>query len=60
MHSQNNILQWNINGLRGKCTQLQCLLGKYNPNIIALQETKLPPNVTYEIKKKKILQFPQK
>ena len=57
MHSQNNILQWNINGLRGKCTQLQCLLGKYNPNIIALQETKLPPNITYEIKKNKFHNF---
>ena len=40
----NNILQWNLNGLRGKITQLQCLLTKYNPEVTALQETKMPPN----------------
>ena len=52
MYSQNkNILQWNINGLRSKITQLQCLLTEYQPSIIALQETKLPPNVNYNIKK---------
>ena len=46
-----NILQWNINGLRGKITQLQCLLTKYNPHIITLQETKLPNEIKYENKR---------
>ena len=46
-----NIIQWNINGLRGKTTQLQCLLTKYSPHVIALQETKLPININYENKK---------
>ena len=46
-----NILQWNINGLRSKITQLQCLMTEYQPNIIALQETKLPPNINYNMKK---------
>ena len=47
----NNILQWNINGLRNKITQLQLLFSKYNPDAIALQETKLPANIEYSPKK---------
>ena len=45
----NNILQWNLNGLRGKITQLQCLLTKYNPEVTALQETKMPPDELFPI-----------
>ena len=45
----NNILQWNLRGLRGKVTELQCLLSKYHPEVVALQETKLPPNEKFPI-----------
>ena len=48
--SPNNILQWNINGLRSKITQLRILLSKYNPDAIALQETKLPIDIEYDPK----------
>ena len=40
-------MQWNLNGFRSKLTQLQCLITKHQPEIIALQETKLPPGETY-------------
>ena len=46
-----NILQWNINSLKSKITQLQCLMHEYQPSIMALQETKLPPSIAYNIKK---------
>ena len=45
----NNILQWNLRGLRGKTTELQCLISKYYPEVMALQETKLPPNEKFPI-----------
>ena len=53
-NSIKNIVQWNINGLKSKITQLHCLRHEYQPNIIALQETKLPPNIVFNIKKFKV------
>ena len=43
-----NIVQWNLNGFRSKITQLACLITKHQPEILALQETKLPPGEPYQ------------
>ena len=42
-----NILQWNLNGFRTRLGQLKCLIQEYQPEIIALQETKFPNSHTY-------------
>ena len=34
-----NILQWNLNGFVKRKINLECIVQKYNPNIICLQET---------------------
>ena len=41
---KNYILQWNLNSLKAKIDELKILITKYQPDIIALQETKMPPN----------------
>ena len=50
MHLCNFILQWNINCLKTKFPRLEELLGTENVNIIALQETKNPPNKDIKIR----------
>ena len=44
------ILQWNCRGLKGNFNELKLLAQKYNPPVIALQETHLKPsdNVTFK------------
>lgn len=47
-------IQWNIAGLRYRLPELQLLINKYSPSILAIQETKTPldcaPNITdYEM-----------
>ena len=44
-------MQWNLNGFRSKLTQLQCLITKHQPEILALQETKLPQGEPYNSSK---------
>lgn len=44
---QTTLIQWNLNGFRGKLSELQMLVRDYNPLAFALQETLLntdPPN----------------
>ena len=41
MGGKNQILQWNLNGLRSRLPRLQYLVNEYQPKILALQEHKL-------------------
>ena len=54
MSKPDKILQWNVNGWRGKLTQIQSLLTNYSPEILALQETKLNYDSKISIKNFKI------
>ena len=49
------IAQWNINGFKSKMSHLQCLITKHQPDIIALQETKLPKEAKFHNKKYSII-----
>ena len=42
------IMQWNLDGFKSKLSHLTCLITKHQPDILALQETKLPPNKQYQ------------
>ena len=42
MANRNVILQWNIDGLKGRRHELDILISEYSPAIICLQESKLP------------------
>ena len=42
MAIQTDILQWNLRGLRKNYPELNLLIGTLNPNVLCLQETKLP------------------
>ena len=44
------VLQWNLRGLRPNIAELSLLLAQHNPNILCLQETKLPDGVDHQIK----------
>ena len=44
-------MQWNLKGFRSRLGQLKCLIQEYQPEIIALQETKLPPGHIYNNRK---------
>ena len=44
-----NFLQWNIRGLRANCRELEVMVGKFKPSIIALQETLLPDGKVFSL-----------
>ena len=37
-----SILQWNIRGIKRNYTELNLLIKNHNPNVLCIQETKLP------------------
>lgn len=45
-----DLIQWNINGVMSKITDLDCLYGKYNFDILALNETRLKTNYDFNFK----------
>ena len=45
-----DILQWNIRGLRPQYAELSLLLADHNPNVVCLQETKLPADSSFSVK----------
>ena len=44
------ILQWNINSIKTKFSELEYLIGEHNVEIVALQETKIPTSKIYRIR----------
>lgn len=42
--NQTLLIQWNLNGFRGKLPELQLLISQYSPIVLALQETLLKGN----------------
>ena len=51
---QNKILQWNINGCRGKLPKLEELIKDVKPKILVLQETKIADDKPLNIKNYKL------
>ena len=51
------ILQWNINGIYSHFGELKTLIAKYDPEIIALQETHLRPNHKIKIQNYEIFRY---
>lgn len=50
-----SILQWNCNSARARKAELMELIRTHNPDIIALQETKIPPKKRFRIPQYQII-----